>query len=253
MRITQGYISKSISDFPFHQIYTLDDYNSVGLPCVFFGMYRFEDWILFSNHQGYKSIFWTGHDAMTFDWEHLAIGNNHFTAHHKVADFIRSKGYDCELVNPSSFLNEFFAEKLGAGIYAYCPTSAKEYHGSKILDELKAAGYSINIGDGYVSQKDWKHVRNAFYNDIFIGLCLSSFAGGGTSIIEMGLRGVNVVTNVFKLPHCLSWVDNGDVEQSAQYIAALIDIERMKIGERNELLARKVWDALDHEFKWLEI
>jgi len=249
MRITQGYVSKSVMDFPFHQIYSLDDYNDYNLPAVFFGMYRYEDVRVFADNGNERIIFWTGQDAL--DATEFPFKN--VTAHPKVAERIRSFGFECELVKPSSFLNEFYAEKLGPNIYAYCPLSSPDYHGKKVLDELKAAGYSITIGDGSISQQLWKHTRNAFYNDIFIGLCLSSFAGGGTSIIEMGLRGVNVVTNVFDLPNCLPWPDNGDAEQSAQYIAGLIEKEKSKIGERNKLLARQVWDSLDHEFKWLEI
>ena len=252
MRISQAYVSKSVSDFPFHQIYALDDYCNKFEPAVFFGMYRYEDYVMLEdNTSGAKTVFWTGQDALNASDSRFAYRN--ITAHPKVYNLIRSKGFNCELVKPSSFLNDHCTETLGPAIYAYCPNSLPEYHGYKIIEELKRSRYIINIGDGMVSQQHWKHVRNAFYNDIFIGLCLSSFAGGGTSIIEMGLRGVNVITNVFQLPNCLSWIDNGDVEQSAQYIAGLIDCERMNIGKRNDFLARSVWEALDHEFKWLEI
>jgi len=104
-----------------------------------------------------------------------------------------------------------------------------------------------------VPQDGWKHYREKYYDGICIGLCLSSFAGGGTSIIEMGLRGVRVVTNVFNLPHTLPWVDNGDVEQSAQCIAGIIDRERERHGTLDKPMAKAVYNALDHEFGWLNI
>jgi hypothetical protein len=246
MRILQGYVSKSVMSFPFHQIYRLDDYNDDCSPSVFFGMYRYEDYQILISHPAHKIVFWTGQDALDFKKWGLDDDYKHVTAHPKVYELIKSKGVGCELVKPAAFLNEFYPQKLGPKIYAYCPTSAPDYHGKKVLDELKAAGYEIIIGDGATPQHLWKYTQDAFYGDIFIGLCLSEFAGGGTSIIEMGLRGIKVVTNVFDLPNCIPWTD-------ARQIAGIIENEKQQIGNTNKALAQDVWDSLDHEFKWLEL
>lgn len=245
MRIAQGYVSKSIMSFPFHEIYSLDDYNNSNEPCVFFGMYRFEDHQLMLKHSGEKKIFWTGQDALDFDFKNRYHCNN-VTAHPKVYDLIRSQKAECELVKPASFLNSVQPQQLGPKIYAYCPNSAPDYHGKKVIDELQAMGYEITIGDGTIPQDRWKYASPYYYNDIFVGLCLSEFAGGGTSIREMGLRGIPVITNVFNLPHCMPWTD-------AQDIAGTIERLKVGIGTVNTGLANLVWGELDHEHKWLEI
>lgn len=231
-------------DFPFHSIYQLDDYNNNTLPVAFFGMYRYEDWRLMHDNEGEKIVFWTGQDALNFN--HNLHYLKSYTAHPKVYELIKSKGAQCTLVKPSTFLNEVNPQQLGPRIYAYCPNSMPDYHGKKVIDELRCGGYEITIGDGSIPQHLWKHSQNGFYNDIFIGLCLSEFAGGGTSIIEMGLRGIKVVTNVFDLPNCLPWTD-------AQSVANLIEEEKKNIGKVNETLAQQVWDSLDHHHTWLDI
>ncbi len=246
MTIRQAYVSKSIADFPFHQIYQLDDYNDAWQPAVFFGCYRYEDTQVISNHKAQRYVFWTGQDIINMNGFTLAEAN-HVTAHPKVFDMLVSKFGSAQLVKPAAFLNEVKAQELGKKIYAYCPTSAPTYHGSKIIDDLRCAGYEITIGDGTWSQDQWRNGKaDEFYKDVGIGLCLSEFAGGGTSIIEMGLRGIRVVTNVFHLPHCIKFTD-------AQHVAGIIEAEKKKIGETDKLLALSVWNSLDHEHKWLQI
>ena len=256
MRISQCHISKSVADFPWLQIYSLDDYGADNQPAVFFGMYRYEDASILLQHKSEATVFWTGQDVLQEKWKSdpRVFGFRNVTAHPKVAAFIRSKRYDCELVAPSSFLNRYKPQPLGTKVYAYCPNSMLSYHGKSVLDELRRGGMDITVGDGTISQEDWRSEKSSVaYQDICIGLCLSSFAGGGTSIIEMGLRGVRVVTNVFTMPHTIPWVDEGDAEQSAQQINVFIMDERKRAGTTNPRLARKVYKSLDHEFKWLEI
>lgn len=243
MRIRQGYVSKSIMDFPFHEVYRLDDYNNWEEPSVFFGMYRYEDLRLSEDNKADKIIFWTGQDAL--DCEDFPRGVN-VTAHINIYKLFMSLGLQIKLVKPAAFLNTVSPQVLGPKIYAYCPSSSPDYHGKKLIDQLRCGGYEIVIGDGRHSQQEWKHIRNGYYNDIFIGLCLSEFAGGGGSIIEMGLRGINVVTNVFDLPNCKPFKCVDD-------IAYIIEEEKKRIGTVNEQLANDVWNDLDHEFNWLEI
>lgn len=246
MRITQGYISKSIADFPFHEIYHLADYRDSKAPSVFFGMYRYEDFRLLMTHKGYRTILWTGQDALNFNWQkNKHINVRHLTAHPKVYDLIRLHA-PCTLVKPADFLNTVRPQQLGPRIYAYCPSSAPDYHGKKVIEELRRGGYEILIGDGSIPQYLWGGSQGGFYDDIFIGLCLSEFAGGGGSIIEMGLRGIKVVTNVFNLPNCLPW-------SGAEDISSLIEEEKKNIGRVNETLANEVWESLDHDHSWLNV
>lgn len=247
MRISQGYVSKSIMDFPFHQVYSLDDYNDENKPSVFFGAYRYEDEILINYHSdhGKGLIFWTGQDALNDSWVSSVLPN--VTAHPKVYQLLKGKGKNCELVKPAAFLNTIQPQVLGKKIYAYCPSSAPDYHGMPIIKQLQEEGYDITIGTGYHAQLIWRNGKcDDFYKQAFIGLCLSEFAGGGGSIIEMGLRGMRVVTNVFDLPNCIPW-------NSIQDITQAIEDQTQYIGHSNPGLAQHVWDDLDHEYKWLEI
>lgn len=243
-RITQAYVSKSVADFPFHQIYSLDDYNCAGMPSVFFGCYRFEDVHVINNHFGTKVILWTGQDALDFDAHGFELKGpiTHLTAHPKVFDLLNKKFSNVNLVKPASFLNSIHPKKLGTKVYAYCPSSAPEYHGFEIIGRLP---FEIIIGNGSIPQTEWRTRADEFYSDVFCGLCLSSFAGGGTSIIEMGLRGIPVITNVFKLPHCHQW-------ESEAHVTSLIERFKRHIGTTKRHLAQQVWESLDHEYKWLE-
>jgi hypothetical protein len=247
MRITQGYVSKSVADFPFHQVYGLDDYNDKNQPCVFFGAYRYEDRILINHHNNHGKglIFWTGQDALNNSWIPYVMPN--VTAHLKVHKLFTDNGKQCKLVKPAAFLNTVNPQTLGKKIYAYCPSSAPDYHGKKLIDELRCGGYEIIIGDGQFTQDQWRNGQADFhYKDCFIGLCLSEFAGGGGSIIEMGLRGMKVVTNVFDLPNCISW-------NSIHDIVTAIEQESQFIGHTNPGLADYVWNDLDHKYQWLNI
>lgn len=244
MRITQGYVSKSIMDFPFHQTYALDDYNSCDKPCVFFGMYRFEDLQLALHHDSGLVVFWTGQDALDYK---LPLPGLNITAHPKIYKKITESEHNCQLVKPAAFLNKVQPQNLGTKIYAYCPDSAGDYHGWPIIKQLQEAGYDIVIGTGVFPQLEWRRgMADWYYNQCFIGLCLSEFAGGGGSIIEMGLRGMKVVTNVFDLPNCIPW-------NSLEGIKQAIEDERKLIGTTNGKLANQVWNDLDHQYKWLNI
>ena len=247
MRISQAYVSKSVMDFPFHQVYRLSDYNSTGKSSVFFGMYRFEDACMLYEHRDRSITFWTGQDVLQWDTEEAIFNFKNVTAHPKIKSYLSSYGRDCTLVKPAAFLNTVKPQVLGKKIYAYCPSSAPDYHGKKIIDELSCRGYEITVGGGQFTQDEWRNGQADFhYKDCYIGLCLSEFAGGGGSIIEMGLRGMKVVTNVFDLPNCIPW-------NSLEDVVTAIEQETKSIGRKNRALATYVWNDLDHQYKWLEI
>lgn len=250
MRITQAYVSKSVMDFPFHEVYKLDDYNDAFTPSVFFGMYRYEDYRVGVDNESEKSkVFWTGKDIIDYKWGKFPY--NSVTAHPKIYNHLlklaRPEMRTCKLIKPAAFLNTVNPQVLGKKIYAYCPNSAPDYHGKKIIDELRCGGYEIVIGDGQFTQYQWHGAMDEyFYRQCFIGLCLSEFAGGGGTIIEMGLRGLKVVTNVFDLPNCIPWDSIDDVVKA-------IEDETQFIGHQSVNLAEKVWRDLDHKHEWLNI
>jgi hypothetical protein len=237
MRITQGYVSKSVDDFPFLSSYNLDEYYDSAAPCIFFGCYRYEDVKIITRHKGLAVIFWCGQDAVDFAAFDAITHCHHATYHQNIYQLLKDK-VKIHLLYPRDFGSSVEITPLGDKIYAYVPATAPTYHGSEIIKQLKK-NYEIIIGDGTIPQDQWRGGRcNEFYNPSFIGLMLSSFAGGGSSIVEMGLRGRKCVTNVFNLPHTITWETVEDVEHA-------IETEAANIGMVNNDLASEVSRFLD--------
>lgn len=230
MRIKQGFISKSIDDFPFLQVCCLDYYNNDSEPCIFFGCYRYEDYLLIKNHRGFKAIFWGGQDAINNPYLNDLKEVNHFTYHSNVVEQLKPY-FKVNLIKPLDFGSKMSTAPNGNKVYAYVPSSASDYHGGQLVNELKKTN-KIIVGDGSHSQEYWRNGKcNEYYDQCFVGLCLSEFAGGGSTIIELGLRGKRCITNVFTLPNCISWKTLNDVEIAIQK-------ERENIGIFNFDVAR---------------
>lgn len=246
MRIEQGYISKSIQDFPFLSAYQLDEYKNAYAPCIFFGCYRYEDLRIIQQHKGLAVVMWFGQDALNFqDWGSLRNNcfrsqwgeiyhvTNHINVHLHISDKV-----NCKLISPMDFGSVSTQSPNGNKIYAYVPKGMPEYHGSEILNQL-STDYEIIIGDGSIPQSEWRDGRcKEFYNQSFVGLMLSPFAGGGASIIEMGLSGRRCITNVFDLPHTIPFNSIADIE-------AAIARESQNIGKFDSELADQVRASLD--------
>lgn len=235
MRIKQGYISKSISDFPFLSVCSLDDYNDNTAPALFIGCYRYEDICMLWQHKGLKLLLWTGMDAVDLKWD-LPDDIIHITSHPNILKTLER--FNIRQIPPIELRTKVKETDCGSYIYAYVPASSPDYHGKAIVDQLITEGYDILIGDGSIPQEDWRYGKcNEFYDPSFIGLCLSKYAGGGSTIIEMGLRGRKVVTNVLELPHTIRWSNIDDIKNAIQQ-------ERSKIGMFDIDLARAVKNAL---------
>ena len=246
MRITQVYLSKSVSDFPVMSSFNLQQYYDSSLPCLFFGMYRDEDFKALISHSGIAVVMWCGHDAITFkDWGLIKFSNiYHTTAFPRVAEYISNKGIKCKIHKPGDFREIKPIKSNGKKVYAYCPKSFPSYHGSDILKKLNIP-HEIIIGDGSFTQEEWRDGKaDEIYENCFIGLFLSSLAGGGAGIIEMGLRGKRVVTNVIQMPHTISWRTISEIE------AAIISESRF-IQSSNHPLAIFVKKSLDSNLNFL--
>jgi len=228
MRIQQTRISKSVHDFPFKETYKLVEYENQDEPCVFFGCYNPEDLETIRNHRGLGVIWWCGQDALTFkDWISLDLPNIfHITERKNVKTYMDWSCIDCKLTPITDLGIKGEPMERGDRIFAYAPASSPQYHGIKIINELKSMGYDILVGDGSVNQADWRAgVCNDYYSQCYMGLVLSPFAGGGASIIEMGLRGIPCITNVIELPNTIEFNDTEDCKW-------LLDANRGLIGNK---------------------
>lgn len=241
MRITQAYVSPSVADFPFLRCLNLEPYHDVEAPAVFYGCYTMLDLIKVMNHIGFKVIRWCGQDAFDF-WHWDLIKDAH---HVSPLDLIPEViPVPCHLIKPENVDMVVNPTPKGSKIYAYMPSSFPEYHGSDIIKQL-AVDHEIIVGDGTYSRADWYGgIGDRYYDNAFIGLMLSPFAGGAGSVVDMGLRGRKCVTNVMDMPNSIPWNSIDDIRKA-------IERESLTIGETDTELAQRVFDAIDKEYLWL--
>lgn len=249
MKINQAYVSKSVHDFPFLESYYLTGYIDSSRPCVFFGCYRREDIDAVLNHRSIAVIWWCGQDALDIkDWKIFNKPNIfHVTERKNVKQYMDWQLVNCELLPCSDMGLKGKPMKLGNKIFAYAPKSYPEYHRIDIINNLKEKGYDILIGDGSCRQSEWRAGKcDEYYSQCFIGLVLSPFAGGGATVIELGLRGIPCVTNVVDLPNVIHYKTEEGVERA-------INLNNINVGGKYIELAKTVSNAIDYEHKFLNI
>lgn len=240
MRITQAYVSPSVADFPFLKCLGLEPYHDVEAPAVFYGCYTMLDLMKVMNHRGLKVIRWCGQDALDFRHWDLIKNVHSVTPLRNVAVYVSG----CITIAPENIEMSINPTPKGNKIYAYAPASFPEYHGSDIIKHL-AVDHEIIVGDGTYSRADWYGgIGDQYYNDSFIGLMLSPFAGGAGSVVDMGLRGRKCVTNVMWMPNAIPWETVDDIRKA-------IERESLTIGETDTELAQRVFDAIDKDYLWL--
>lgn len=253
MRIEQGYVSKSVSDFPFLKQMRLTDYVDSTMPIVFFGCYSEEDLQVIINHNGKKVIFWCGQDSIDciFFGRYQLLQDCIHVSHLVNVVKALSPFLNIKLIDPIYLGGKFSITPKGKKVFAYTPDSFPKYHNIGLIRSIQKRipdefGIQFVFGDGCVSQKDWLNgVGDANYLGCFIGLVLSGFAGGGQTIIQMGMKGIKVVTNVVNLPNVINWKNIDDV-------LLAINNEYLSAGETNEKLSISVMESLNTG-DWLEL
>lgn len=243
MKITQAYVSESVSDFPFLEALSLTGYVDSSRPCLFIGCYSQEDFDIILNHKSDKIILWCGQDALTaifMGWVNFLSDCKHITWMVNVQKALKSF-VNIKLVNPVFLGGKFSVTPLGKKVFAYCPQSHPSYHNEKLIKEVeKELGVEVVIGDGTTSQEAWLNGEgDKIYDECFIGMCLSGFAGGGQTTIQLGLKGRKVITNVMELPNVINWRDSADVIEKIQK-------EMPTVHSVNNLLAKDVMDVINN-------
>jgi hypothetical protein len=118
------------------------------------------------------------------------------------------------------------------------------------MDTINELGVINNlvVGNQSVSMDEWINIKQyEYYSQCYIGLSLSKFAGGGTSIIELGLCGIKSVNNIRPdFPNSLTW-------NSIEDIKTHIENEKLLIGSTNKELSEMCYESLDHKLDWLNI
>ena len=238
MKILQGYASSSMKAFQFVEKHKLPQYNNIDEDMVVFGVYNKEDIDIISKHRGRVIVQWEGLDCKRYGnlemFKHMDIIN--VSPHFRIVDYFKTIGVKCHEIKWITDRKPF-AQVLGNKVYAYVNKNAKQYYGGDIIDGLRIEQEKL-IADYTVPMDVWrKGLDIIYYSQAFISLQLSQFAGGGNSIVELGLRGVKVITNILRMPHCIPWENTVDIEK-------IINEEAKYIGCRNIELADKVFAEL---------
>jgi len=240
-RIQQCYISKSVADFPFREKLGLTEYIDSSRPCLFIGCYTEYDLKTILDHQSEATVLWGGQDALNCilnGWHKWLKYCNHTTfltnVHKALKPFL-----NIQLDRPLLLGGDFNVTPKGNKVFAYAPATAPSYHRLDTIEILKMkVPFEFIIGDGTVPQEEWlRGEGNKVYDECFIGLCLSGFAGGGQTIIQMGLKGRKVITNVLDLPNTIGW-------KTIDFITEAILNESRRIGTTDTDLADKVKKSL---------
>lgn len=236
----QGHMSGPMKKFRWLDQYKLEPYHNYSDPLIVFGCYRPVDIRVVNRHKGPVIVFWCGNDTHKSDAQLMDKPNIiHTTILPKAQQYIQQKGIKCHLLKPAVKESREMAPplKMGNKIYTYLNRSKPDYHGRKIIEQLNTK-YDILVGDHSIPRGDWYNgVSNEYYSKCFIGLFLSDYVGGGQSVIEMGMRGIRVVTNVLNMPHTIPWETIEDVEIA-------IEKESENIGKVNYTLSDQVYDSL---------
>jgi hypothetical protein len=241
LKAYQAYVSVVMRKFGFPARCNLKPYTDRTDPLVVYGAYRSEDINTIFKHKGIVYLFWCGDDVWRAPLSDMKKKNiKHLTTLPPIDLYLKQKGIETIPVKFPAHQGVSTEYTLGNKVYTYLRKGKPKYHGSEIIDKL-VLGHDLIVGDQSIERTAW-HLGGCekFYSKAFIGLFLSSFAGGGHGIVEMGLRGIKVVTNVLQLPHCLPWKDYNDVD-------TWIGIESGNIGKKRDSdLAQRVYANLAH-------
>lgn len=232
-RIDQCHVSKSVHDFPFCRLYDLKPYFDSVRPLIVFGCYNDEDFQVIRNHNGMVVIWWCGQDALDFTkWGAInKINVFHVTERVRVFEHVKARGIDIKLNRCTNLAEPAPITPLGNKVFCYAPASYPEYHGIDVIREVqRTVPYEFVIGDGSINQNKWRDgACEPIYKSCFIGLVLSHFAGGGASVIELGLRGRKCVTNVVELGNVINWESAADVREVILHEAKFIGRTRVNV------------------------
>ena len=237
----QGYEAKGMGKFRWLKSFGLSPYESKKRPAVFFGCYKPEDLRVIYNHKAAVFLVWMGNDTHKREKDFIELAKLniiHVTWLPDAQKYLINRGIDCKLLKlPVKEYPRPDPMVLGNKVYAYLAKGKPEYHGSEVVESLNI-NYPLLIGDNSVGSTEWYNgMNNRFYSQVFIGLALSDYVGGGMSIQEMAVRGIRVITNVLNLPNCIPWETKEDVER-------IINEEAKKIGQSNNGLVEEVYDKL---------
>jgi len=248
MKIRQCWISPNVISFKnrWFSLFNFVEYTNPNEPVVFF-YNKFKDLNIILNHKTKCVVVITSSHTVRLEEAAKLLNkeNIKILATAKISEFLTNIGVVHTWPKNGIFVEKVEPVKLGNMIYTYIPKQMDSY-GWSTIKKIKTK-YKILIGDGKIPMNKWYDGKcENYYNKVFVGMNLSDYSGGQTSIVDLGLRGIPCITNVIKMPHTISWKTIQDIEQT-------IESESKNIGKINYELSKEVYESMDFEQKWLEI
>jgi len=209
----QGYISQSLAGLDFMGKYKLTPYLDSFQPLVIFGMYRPEDYDVYTNHKGPLTVVWQGMDAKQVDAEKI---NLRVAKHYSISHWIKESLHSFNIRNEYAPIHATVSDGLKnwkRGNYIYFYTSdespeSKEYYGENMIEEIKERTGLKVIRSTWNRFNKFELIEN--YKKCFINLRLTTFDGCPNTNLEMGMMGRRSVFNG-NLPHSLKWSNVDDI------------------------------------------
>ena len=244
MEFKQGYASRVMKHFDFVKRNGLEPYTDTTRPLIVFGVYKPEDLAVIEHHKSKVMVRWCGLDSRKVTPQTAKIltrpNVEHISPHPKVIAHLSTFGIKVKERRLSVGKRVPEPRILGDKIYTYTLKNKKKY-GSHIVDKINTPYEIMRATTIEMPLNEWNAGGcEKYYSKAFIGLALSNYAAGAGGIIQMGLRGIPVVTNVFDMPHTIPWETVEDIEKAIMKAA-------QNIGKHSGELAEKVAQWLNNQ------
>ena len=210
--MNQAHISESLAglDKGLIKKYNLVPYSNFIFPAIFMGMYREEDFNLFSKHIGGATVIWFGSDALDLreEWVDTINSAVNIAVSQRVADTLEIKGVDAMVYPFNSVEAEMWpCVPNGDKIFWYSGNSP-EFYGQELINEIKERIDIpiIRAGHDTFSREELVSV----YSQCFLNLRLTPHDGCPNTNIEMGLMGRRSIYNG-DLPASIPWHSVDDI------------------------------------------
>ena len=203
----QAHISQSLEGLELGLIekYGLMPYVDCKDECVFFGMYREEDFDkIILQHPSRSAIVWFGSDALNlpFEWTDYIKQTTNIAVSKQVQSTLQQKGIysiyrPINAVIPSQFTNV----PNGDNLFWYYG-NAPEFYGLELIEEIgqRLSIPIVRVGYNALSKDALINV----YKQCFLNLRLTPHDGCPNTNIEMGLMGRKSIYNG-DLPCSIKW------------------------------------------------
>ena len=228
-----------MKEFKFIERFNLASYSDVNEPLIVFGVYHAEDDEIIRKHKGKLIIWWMGVDSRNIRdvklFQQPKIFN--ISMMQNIIDLLSVQNIKCYLTRPFRLRGDQNRVIKGSKVYVYINKRKPEYYGLSLIKSLNIP-FEVLIANYSIPQDDWYGGQNdKYFSQCFVGLALSEYAGGGSSIIECGLKGLKCITNLINMPNTIRWQTKKNIEDA-------IKLESQKIGTIDNELSKNVYDYI---------